>query len=388
MRGIFPSGFPIRPAVLFGAVALAVAGLPGFAAGQSFCTGCNNNPAPTGAQVVDAASGQTAMPGAGVGAIAHFSDIVGSRQDRTGQSATGGSAIGYAQETPRSRTEAVFSAMAQAPWDPVWSIWAQGYHSRNFVGDAAGLPGYNNGAGGIVAGIDRQVSAELLYGFALGYSRTTTNGAAMRGTSDATSAAVYATWMPGAWQIEGRVGAGYVYSSSARSVPFAGAATTADGSAGAYDFLANVEAGYRVQLRQVVVKPYAGFAVQTLMRNSFTETGPFGVLFPNQQFTKAVSTLGVSASTTIQTANGILFAPEVKLAWAHDLRDDTLTTRAMFGGLPYIINAPPPGPDAAIVSAALTAATSDVQTFTVSYSGDFRANAQTHLVSAGLRRQW
>ncbi len=83
-----------------------------------------------------------------------------------------------------------------------------------------------------------------------------------------------------------------------------------------------------------------------------------------------------------------MWGPEVKLGWGHDLRDDTLVTPAIFSGLPYNILAAPPGPDAALVSAALSAATSDVQSFTVSYSGDYRSNAQTHLVSAGFRRQW
>jgi uncharacterized protein with beta-barrel porin domain len=83
-----------------------------------------------------------------------------------------------------------------------------------------------------------------------------------------------------------------------------------------------------------------------------------------------------------------MWQPEVKVGWGHDLRDDTLVTNAAFGGLPVSIVAAPPGPDAALISAALSYAATTAQNFTVSYGGDFRANAQTHLVSAGFRRQW
>ncbi len=304
MRGTLRPGTLTRWPALFGAALLVAVSLPGAATAQicTFACGPNNNNGPNDEQIAGAAAGQAALPNAAMNGIAHFSDMVGNRQGQaTGFRGTASPPIGYAaEEKPRgAKAEAIFSAMAQAAWVPVWNFWVQAYHSRNFVGDTATLPGYSNGAGGVVFGLDRQVSAEFLYGVALGYSRTTTTGAALRGTADAYSAALYATWTPGALMIEGRVGTGYVQSSSARSVPFAGATTTADGSAGAFDFLANIEAGYRFEFGQVMVKPYAGLALQSLTREGFAETGAFGLIFPRQTFVKSVSTLGVAASTLI-----------------------------------------------------------------------------------------
>jgi uncharacterized protein with beta-barrel porin domain len=93
------------------------------------------------------------------------------------------------------------------------------------------------------------------------------------------------------------------------------------------------------------------------------------------------------ASTTVQ-AHGITYMPQARVAWTRDLRDDALTSQAALLDQSFTIDAAAPGRDAALVSANLAAWRTQMLSVYGGYTGEFRVNAVSHQVTAGLRASW
>jgi len=150
-----------------------------------------------------------------------------------------------------------------------------------------------------------------------------------------------------------------------------------------------LEAGYRFAVQNLTVKPYAGIAWQGLRRDAYTESqAPFGLAYPSQYFDKLTTTLGMAVSSRHMTGNGITLMPEVKFAWAHDLRDTTLTSEAALLDTPFVVNAAAPGRDAALFGFKMSGWAHESFRLFAAYNGEFRSNASSHQLSGGVRVAW
>jgi autotransporter-associated beta strand protein len=268
-----------------------------------------------------------------------------------------------------------------------WSAWGQGYGRWSRVGGADGLPGSSSNSGGFVLGVDRMLSPAMFAGAALGYTRTSTTSADTSGTIDTYAAGVYTTWMPGRFVFDGRLAVGPAKAGTLRSVTFPSATPLASASMSGWGALVAGEAGYRFQVAGGTLKPYVGMTAQRFDQNSFRENAVFSLNVPTQTYNRVTSALGLWATTTFQSL-GMTFMPQAKVAWTHDLRDDALVTSAALLEAPFTISAAPPGRDAAVVGLRLAAWERENVRGFVGYSGEFRRNAASHELEAGLRVSW
>ncbi|MEJ1968042.1 MAG: autotransporter domain-containing protein [Rhizomicrobium sp.] len=311
---------------------------------------------------------QAANAGAALNAVAAFSQAIGNRQSMV----------------------AVSGATAMAP-DPAmleafsgWTAWAQGHGAWSRVGDAGGLPGVHSAAQGFALGIDGALSPDLRAGTAFGFDDTGSNSAGGHAGSKTYSGALYGTWTPGAWDLQARAAIAGLDLTTERPVSVLGTTEIADGSADGIGALVALEAGYRLDALGVVLEPLAGFTAQSIRRNGFTETTPFGLTFPTQTFARVTTEIGGRAATRFEVGD-VTLVPQIKLSWTHDIGDDGLVTHAAIFGAPFAIDAANPGRDAALVSIELdTWAAQDFSLF-VGYTGDYRANGTTQEVTGGLR---
>lgn len=345
--------------------------------------------------------GQAAMPAAIMNAFAGFSNAIADHQAMT---LTGGASVqaaftpsiafAYAGRGPSAEARVADipfpqtqPAMASAPYGQ-WTTWGQVYGRWSNVGTANGLPGYTSSSSGFVLGTDRVLSSDLVAGGAFGYTRTSTSSADTSGTTDTYAGALYASWTPGFFVFDGRLAAGATATGTSRSIVFPGEATpTATGSVNGWGGLVAGEAGYRFNVSGVTLKPYVGLTGQILNQNAFTESTDFGLSFPAQTFTKLTTTVGTLATTTFQSGS-VTFMPQAKVAWMHDLRNDTLTTQAALFDVPFAINGADPGRDAAVLGLQLAAWRTQNLLVFGSYTGEFRSNATTHQLAGGLRVTW
>ena len=347
--------------------------------------------------------GQAAIPGAILNSFSAFSDTIADRQAMVLAGAgsvqaalTPNVAIAYAATGPVAAARAAdvpfpivgyTPGQAYDPWTPQWSTWGQGYGRWSRVGAAEGLPGYDSSSGGFVLGIDRVLSPDLLAGAAFGYTRTATTGSDTKGTTDTYAGGVYATWMPGAVVLDVRLATGPAQTGTQRSLTFPAAMPLVGASANGWGALAAGEVGYRFDVAGATLKPYAGLTAQTFKQNAFAENATFGLTFPEKNFNRLTSALGLWTTTTFRS-QGITFMPQVKVAWTQDLRDEALVTPAALLDQPFLISAAPPGRNATVIEARLAAWQSDNVRVFGGYSGEFRRNATSHQIDGGFRVLW
>ncbi|MEW6645297.1 MAG: autotransporter domain-containing protein [Pseudomonadota bacterium] len=269
-----------------------------------------------------------------------------------------------------------------------WSVWGQGFGRNSRVGDVGELAGSKSISSGFTVGADRQFSANLTAGGAFGYARTTATSTDIRGTSDTYAGALYASWTPGAAVVDVRVAAGPSQMTTNRQILLTSSAL--QGSTNGVGVGTSVEAGYRIPLAaNVVLKPFAGINWQSFRRDSYSESQlPFGLSYAAQTYDKLTTTVGVALSTRLRTVDGVTIVPEVKLAWAHDLRDTTLVSQAALLDETFTVAAAQPGRDAGLVGAKLSGWWNENFRLFAAYNGEFRSNAESHQLSGGARFSW
>jgi subtilase-type serine protease len=342
--------------------------------------------------------GQAAMPRAIMDSFLGLSNVIADRQEMilsgagSVQSALMPSiAFAYAGTGPTADTLAGFPLLAKEPAAAgpygQWATWGQGYGRWSNVGDRNGLPGYSATAGGFVVGADRTIGSDLLAGAAFGYAHTSTGSSGTTGTTDTYAGALYTTLTPGSFVFFGRLAGGAATTNTARSIVFPDVSTMASGSVNGWGGLAAGEAGYRFNVSGVTLLPYAGLTGQMLNQSAFAENTAFGLGFPSQNFTRLTTAVGTWAGSSFQSGR-FTFIPEARLAWTHDLRDDTLSSQAALFEAPFTINLADPGRDAAVIGVQLAALQSENLRVFASYTGEFRTNATSHQLAGGLLVTW
>ncbi len=320
--------------------------------------------------------GTAANPGAILAAFSGFSGNIADRQAMT-----------TLDNLPLQASELDPAAPQPAGLDHSgtdWQLWAQGFGRWSRIGDDAGLPGSHGSAQGFTLGTDAQFGDDVRAGAAFGYAQSETRAAGERATTNSYVGALYATWTPGSFVIDGRFAVGPATTDTERTVIVLGVLQDVRGSYTGWGVLGAIEAGYRFDWDDVTLKPYAGLTVQQLSQGNFVETTGVGLSFPDQDFTKVTSALGARAATRFESG-GLTFAPQVRVAWEHDLSDDTLTTQAALFGAPFQIEAADPGQDALVVGADLSIWASETLSVFVGYTGEFRNNATSQEIRGGVK---
>lgn len=300
-------------------------------------------------------------------------------------------AFSYASNTPsaeaRQAADAFASAMPVAPSKEGWGVWGQAFGRWSSVGDNGGLQGSKSRSGGFTLGADRLLADDLVGGLAMGFTRTTTDAQSGNGTSNSYSGAIYASWTPGRAVIDMRAALGQTQMQTSRMTDLT--AGTINGNTQGWGGGLGIEAGYLIPFAHFTMKPYAGIAWQGLRLNGYSETQqPFGLTYPAQSFEKLTTTVGASFSAMTHVAGGVTLMPELKLGWAHDLRDTTLVSQAALLDNAFYVNAAEPGRDAALVGLKLAGWTRENLRLFVAYNGEFRSNATSHQFSGGGRFTW
>ena len=321
--------------------------------------------------------GTAANPGAILSAFAGVSDVIADRQAMTSLDYAG-LQIDAEDEPAAPSTAGLRSGGTH------WELWAQGFGRWSHVGSDAGLPGSHGSANGFALGADAQFGSEVRAGAAFGFARSQTGDAGEQALTNSYVGALYLTWTRNAFVLDGRFAAGPASTDSQRTVIVLGVPDIAQGSYTGWGVLGAIEAGYLFDWDDVALKPYAGLTVQQLQQGNFVETTGVGLSFPDQSFTKVTSALGVRAATRFDW-DGLTFAPQLRLAWEHELSDDTLVTQVALFGAPFRIAAADPGADALAVGADISVWASDNLSAFVGYTGEFRSNATSQEVKGGFK---
>jgi len=193
------------------------------------------------------------------------------------------------------------------PGDP--SGWLTPLTRTDVVQGSGTAPGYTSQSTGALFGYDRDAGGGLTWGYALGGWQSTVALADGSGTTagiTTVAVATYGAYTAGAFEAKGVLGYGVNTIQGTRQIAFGDLARTATASLTGDEFMAGVEAAYRLQMGALTVRPTLGLQYVSGTEPGFTEQGAnsvdLGVGATSAAWLRALA--GVRLEYTTTTAAG------------------------------------------------------------------------------------
>ena len=270
-------------------------------------------------------------------------------------------------------------------------MWMQvmgGYSNRSTT---ATVDGYSSRSGGMMIGMDYNLSPTAVVGIGTSMlqGRTNTGGVT---TGSTTSLTNYSVTAYGSWQFRpdsfvfGQAGGGSNSFTQRRRIGFLGATARSQFSGDQMQVKGGL--GHDVHLTDsVTLTPMATLQYLRADTQGYGETGAgLANLRVNRSGVDAlVHEVGARVSGRLETPLGTML-PEARLSWTHDYIAGPIAATGQLAGAAFFSTTPRLAPDGARLNLASTLLYSDRLTVRAEYQGDLRSNYQAHtgLVRASL----
>jgi len=211
--------------------------------------------------------------------------------------------------------------------------WVGGYGLGGDVRSDGNAQGFNYGVGGAVFGVDRQLSDDVVAGFAGGYagSHVKIDSGQQSAQVDSLQVAPYFRRMFGPGYLFGVAGYSHDDYQSTRRLP---AAVTARGDYTGNQFSTYLEGGATYALNSWNVQPLMNLQYIALQQNGFTETGAGAAGLKVRSSVNDSLRPGVGLRVARPTvAGGMIVVPDVHARYAYELLDPDRLVTANLGGV-------------------------------------------------------
>jgi outer membrane autotransporter protein len=280
-----------------------------------------------------------------------------------------------------------------------WGTWMSGLGSVGSVGGDANSAALTYSMGGVAVGADRRIDEHLLVGLAAGYSnaRQWVGGFPGGGSADTYSAGLYASFNQGGFYTDALAGYAYSDNQLQRPIAIAGLAPrTAQGRAGANQFLGQIEAGYRMAVydpAEATLTPFARLQTVAISQGAFGENGAGAINLnvAQQNTTSARTVIGADLGGKLPLGSQRALDLALRLGWAHEFADTARPMTAAFAGapaVPFTVYGAQPQRNAAVIGLGVSAVVADTTSIYLRYDGEITGSDDNHVFSAGLRMTW
>ncbi|QDZ10154.1 autotransporter domain-containing protein [Devosia ginsengisoli] len=227
------------------------------------------------------------------------------------------------------------------PVEPLFSdtaFWSGGF--INFGTTSSGTIDLGHTLVGVSGGVDHRFTPDFVAGIGFGYGRDRTDIGSNGTTSSgqAVSAAVYGSYHPAPFYLDGLIGISRLDFDSTRYVTATGG--FAYGNRDGTQLFASLSAGYEYRQDGLVVSPYGRLDAAVTRLDGFVETGAGAnnLAFGAQGFDMLAGIVGVSAQYAIPMEWGVL-SPRARLEYTHDFAGSSQASigYADLGTLPYTL---------------------------------------------------
>ncbi len=279
----------------------------------------------------------------------------------------------------------VMSSMGSDNSLPI-SVWGTGYgewQRLNNDGNNAGI--LTRMSAGLYIGGDMQLGNGLTFGVlgGIGHSSDSIASRNMTGSSTSYELGVYGGGSFGNVDVSFGAGQTWYDIATERNVAFGGFTDTLSASYKARATQVFGEVGYRFDLKDVTIEPFAGAALVHMSTDAFSETGGAAALSSAASSSNTgFTTLGLRGETDMPGMDGVTLTGS--LAWRHAFGStSSASTMTLNGGAgAFAVSGDTIGRDTALFDLGADFALNDSSTLNVSYSGEFGAGIQKHGLSA------
>ena len=259
-------------------------------------------------------------------------------------------------------------------------VWIAGLGSFGNVGFDGNVAGFSSDLGGVIGGVDAELSEFFRAGVFGAYTYTSING------DREASASVDTIWAGayGALQWDAaslRFGAAYGLNDIAtrRNVSFSGFSDKLSADYDGESLQVFAEAGYRIDLKPIGVEPFIGLAYTGVRSGGVAESGGAAALAVSAaHFETSKSTIGVHLTGDIPVS-GANVSANATVAWNHILGDDVAGSSASFANVSaFETRGAQLSRDELVVEAGIVAELAPAVSLALDYNGAFASGSTRH----------
>jgi uncharacterized protein with beta-barrel porin domain len=315
----------------------------------------------------------------------------------TPQSSGGTNALGYVEQKPVNDPvgralglpEAGADSSAMRPVDALFgdtAFWSGGF--VNFGNTSSGTIDIGHTMAGVSGGVDHRFSPDFAAGIGIGYGRDKTDIGAngTESTGQALSAALYGSYHPAPFYLDGMIGVSRLDFDSQRYVTTTGA--FANGRRDGTQIFASLSAGYEHRQDGVLLSPYGRLDAATTQLDGFNETGagPYNLTVGGQHFDMLAGVIGLRAEYAMLMDWGILNT-RGRLEYTHDFAGSSQASLgyADLGTMPYTLDLAGSARDHLTVGLGLDAKFDSALTLSFDYRTGFDFDGQGQEHTFGIR---
>jgi len=159
-------------------------------------------------------------------------------------------------------------------------------------------------------------------------------------------------------------------------------------------FGTNIEAGWRKQVGEGAITPFAGLQFAFLSMDAFDETSPdggaLGLSFDHRVITSLPASLGLQLDTTIGVGDGQSLQAWGRAAWVHEFEPDR-SVKPSFEAAPgtsFVIQGASAAEDAVAVNAGLKMNWGNSTSMFAAFDGKFGDGVQSYGGDVGFKLTW
>jgi autotransporter-associated beta strand protein/T5SS/PEP-CTERM-associated repeat protein len=323
-----------------------------------------------------------------VQSAALFMNVVGQQMALARGSAGGGQRQALAQACDVEACEGL------SPW----SVWASAIGGLGSVAGNGNSSTLTYNFGGVASGVDYRLDPRFLVGLGAAYAAGNqwVDSFMGRGWTDTVSVIGYGSFTNAGFYADALAGYAWSGNQLQRQIQFPGLQRTANGSAGANQFLGQIETGYRIGLdapAAASVTPFARLQGSTVTQNAFSEWGANSLsLNVAQQTTNSLRTVfGADLAGALPLGTERSLALDLRLGWLHEYADTGRPITAAFAGAPtnaFTVYGATPQRDAAVIGFSAGTSVADATQLYLRYDGEIGTGASNHTLNLGLRISW
>jgi outer membrane autotransporter protein len=277
--------------------------------------------------------------------------------------------------------------------DPPVRQWLGGFGGGGGIDGAGDTHGIGYAMGGVAGGMEHRFAPTVLAGAAVGYTRSSygTDGLSGNGGINTVSAALYASYAPSAWYVDGALGYGYSDGALDRAIVFPNVARGATGDLGAHEFLSSLELGYALPLGEsTAVTPFVAMQGVVIFQNGLAESGAGAIdlRVRGRTTSSARGVLGAEITHALPVGLPTPLSLTLRAGWGHEFAAVSRSVTASFDGLPgapFTIAGAPSPRDAAVIGIGASLAIQPSVDLFLRYDGVVTGRDSTHGAQLGLR---
>jgi uncharacterized protein with beta-barrel porin domain len=296
------------------------------------------------------------------------------------------------------------------PGSRIWQTWAVDYTGNSMIdgGSTGGTGTLKSHGNGVVLGIDREITEDLLIGVSASQVSSSFNVAdrATTGTVDGTDGSMYVVQRLGSLYFSGIAGVDtfnnkeqrYVEipGSSAPLIPVDGYAENLQGKFSSQSANGKLEVGWDQDYGRIRVTPFADLQFDALKMNAFTEEGQnggssaLGLNYKERTVNSMPIFLGTQADAQIIKKDKISLIGSLRLAWKHET-EPCRSIDADFIAAPdddFVIDGVTAPRNALRIDTGLSLELNDKLSLFANFGGEYFSGERTNQGTGGVKYNW